>query len=229
MKQWRRLFFYLTLNILVSACATFAVLLAWDQFYQPLPKNLLPQAFQQLGRSPTEVAQSTLVATQPPQPTPTEAFIVYAVVAGDTFDSIASEHNMSVEELVQVNGFSEVQPLGPGEVLRIPVYPKGSVVIDSVIGAGDLAWERVLLKHRGEGELSLVGWRLEGDNGKVFEFPQFPQLTLFKGGAVNVYTRTGTDTVVDLYWGLSEPVWASGDTINLIDAQGDVHASYTVP
>jgi len=64
------------------------------------------------------------------EPTPTEAYLVYQVQSGDTFESIAANHNMSVEELVARKMASrQSQPLGAGEVLRIPVHPKGSVVI----------------------------------------------------------------------------------------------------
>jgi len=228
MKQWRRLFIYLAINILVSACTVVSVLFIWDQIYGPLPRGLLPRAFNSLRR-PTAVVVPGIQDTLVLQPTPTEAYLVYQVQPGDTFESIAANYNISVEELVAVNGFTESQPLGAGEILRIPVHPRGSVVIDSVIGAGDLDSERVLLKHRGEGELSLVGWRLEDSKGNVFVFPQFPQITLFSPGAVNVYTKAGSNTVVDLYWGLDHSVWESGATVLLKDVQGNVRSTYTVP
>ena len=228
MKQWKRLFFYLALNILVSACTVVAVLFIWDQIYGPLPRGLLPRTFNALRR-PTATVVPEMEDTPVLEPTPTEAYLVYQVQSGDTFESIAANHNMSVEELLAANGFTQSQPLGVGEVLRIPVHPKGSVVIDSVIGAGDLDSERVLLKHRGEGELSLVGWRLEDSKGNVFVFPQFPQITLFSGGAVNIHTKEGSNTVVDFYWGLDRPVWVSGATVLLKDVQGNVRSTYTVP
>jgi hypothetical protein len=85
------------------------------------------------------------------------------------------------------------------------------------------------LKHRGEGELSLVGWRIEDEKGNVFIFPQFPQLILYGGGAVNIYSRSGANTVTDLFWGLDKAIWSSGSTITLKDAQGNVRATYTIP
>jgi LysM repeat protein len=230
MKSWKRLTFYLLLNVFVSACTTLSVLFVWDQFSGPMPRNLLPKALSSLSRPPAETPSVQTTGTPAaPQPTPTEAFMVYQVESGDTFESIAAAHNVSVEELVAVNGFKSSQPLGAGEVLRIPLHPQGSVIIDSVIGAGDLDTEHVLLKHRGEGELALVGWRLEDDQGNVFIFPQFPQLTLFPGGAVNIYTRAGVNSVVELYWGLNQPVWSSGTTVILRDAQNNVRATYEVP
>jgi LysM repeat protein len=231
MKSWKRLFFYLILNVLVSACTTLVVLFAWDQMQGPVPRGLLPVAFSRIA-SPKDTpapAQTPSGDNPLPQATPTEVMIVYQVQSGDTFESIAAQHNLSVQELVRVNGFTRSQPLGAGEVLRIPVHAQGSVVIDSVVGAGDLDSESVLLKYDGEGELSLVGWRLEDDRGDVFIFPEAPQLTLFPGGAVNIYTRSGVNTVVELYWGLEKPVWTSGSTVILRDNQGNVHTRYKVP
>ena len=160
------------------------------------------------------------------QVTPTEEFIAYQVKSGDTFESIAAQHQMSVDELVVVNGFTHSQRLGAGEVLRIPLHPKGSVLIDSVVGAGDLDSERVLLKHQGGGELALTGWRLQNDQGNVFVFPQ---LTLYGGGAVSVFSKAGNNTVVELYWGLNHAVWPSGSTVTLIDSQGNSRSTYVVP
>jgi LysM repeat protein len=213
---------------MVSACTVFTVLYIWDQIYGPLPRGLLPRALVSL-RQPTATIPIDPQETIIHQVTVTEAFLVYQVKSGDTFESIAANFNMSVEELVAANGFTHSQPLGAGEILRIPVHPKGSVIIDSVIGAGDLDSERVLLKHRGEGDLSLVGWRLEDSLGNVFVFPEFPQITLFTGGAVYVYSKSGTNTVADIYWGLEQPLWQSGVTITLKDVQGNIRSTYLVP
>jgi LysM repeat protein len=103
--------------------------------------------------------------------------------------------------------------------------PAGMQII-TVIGAGDLDNEHVLLKRTGSGELPLAGWQLADQDGNVYTFPR---LTLYQDGAVNVYTRLGQNTVVDLYWGFSAPVWQPGETVTLYDDQGDVRASFTIP
>jgi len=227
MKQWKRLTFYLLLNILVSACVTFAVLFAWDQMRGPLPRGLLPQAIRlSVRETATPVPIMTGAPAFSPKPTATEAFTVYQVQSGDTFESIASQYNMSVQELVAVNGFKKSQPLGAGEVLRIPVNPAGTVEIDSIVGVGDLASEHVKLSHTGAGELSMVGWRLENAEGSTFVFPQ---MTLYRDGAINLYTKTGVNNAAELYWGLNKPVWKSGEKAILRDAQGNVRSTYTVP
>jgi len=101
-----------------------------------------------------------------------------------------------------------------------------SVEIVSVIGAGTLDAEMVLVRYTGEQELNLAGWHLEDEDKHVFAFPQ---LTLYPDGAVQVHTIAGQNTVVDLYWGLRQSVWESGETATLLDAQGVERASYEVP
>lgn len=228
MKQWRRLFFYLALNVLVSACTTLGVLFMWDQVYGPLPRGLLPGALENRSQA-TPTVTIAPAATINVQPTPTEAFIVHQVQENETFENIAEKYSVSVEELLAVNGFTQIQPLGPGEILRIPVIPQGTIEIDRVVAAGDLENERVILKHQGKGQISLVGWRLKDEQGNEFIFPEFPQLTLYEAGVVSVYTKPGVNTVVDLFWGLSQPIWKSGVTVSVIDSRGVVRDTYKIP
>jgi hypothetical protein len=98
--------------------------------------------------------------------------------------------------------------------------------IQGVIGVGDLDTERVILKHIGDVEVSLLGWQLQDQDGHVFTFPA---LTIFSGGAVTIFSRVGTSTVVELYWGLDEPIWTPGEKAFLLDPQGDIQAVYTIP
>ncbi len=106
----------------------------------------------------------------------------------------------------------------------------GSVIsqlaISSVVGAGDLSSERVLIQYVGDGEVSLAGWQLKDEEGNTFTFPG---LTMFSGGAVTVHTAAGTNTVVDLYWGLEQAIWREGEQVSLLDPDGNVAATYFVP
>ncbi|MDH5507065.1 MAG: lamin tail domain-containing protein [Anaerolineae bacterium] len=129
-----------------------------------------------------------------------------------------------------------------GSLPQIPATPKpgddevppplsgaqvaGQLEIASIVGAGDLESERVLIRHVGNIELDLTGWRLRDEQGNEFAFPR---LTMFPGGAVRVYTKVGTVTVVELYWNLAEPVWETGETATLLDPAGNPQATYTVP
>ena len=229
MKGWIRIFFFLFLNVLISACVTIGVLIYWERSLSSQSTGVLTFIQENYLTQSTPTPLSEPETAPSPQPTATPSFFVHQVQPGETFEDIAEEYNMSVEELIAVNGFSKSQPLGDGEVLRIPEHPRGVVVIDSVIGQGDLETEKVLLKHRGEGEFSLVGWQLSSKDGNTYEFPQVPELVLYKNGAVYVNTKTGADTVIDLFWGLDEAVWKSGGTVTLRDPQGIARDSYKIP
>jgi len=229
MNSWKRLFFYLALNVLVSACTVLAILFVWDQFSGPIPRGLLPKALNGLSPAATPTPGPGPAGTPELVPTPTEEFLIYQVQDGDTFESLALQYQISVEELIATNGFSKSQPLGAGEVLRIPIHSGAGVVIDSVIGAGDIETESVKLRQQGKGEVSLVGWRLEDEQQNIFVFPEFPQLILYPNGAVNIYTKSGNNTVIELYWGLEQPAWESGETVTLKDSQGNARATYQIP
>ncbi|MBN1305885.1 MAG: lamin tail domain-containing protein [Anaerolineales bacterium] len=103
---------------------------------------------------------------------------------------------------------------------------EGTIEIVSVVGVGTLNAEVVVIRYTGDEELGLAGWRLQDENGNKFDFPQ---LVLYKNGAVQLHTASGTNTVVDLYWGLRNPVWESGEVARLYDNNGDLRAVYTIP
>jgi hypothetical protein len=228
MRRFRRLTLFLLLNLLVSACATLGVLVLWDQTRGPLPKGILSNLVDRL-RSPSPTPDLQAEGTALPDVPPTQACLPYQVQQGDTFESLAERYSLTVAELKSVNGFGEGQSLTTGDFLCVPLNPEGEVIIDSVIGAGDLETEHIRLKYQGEGELSLVGWWIDDGRGDIFKFPQFPRLILFGGGAVNVNTTSGSNTVVDVYWNLSKAVWTPGSTVTLRDPQGNIRATYLVP
>lgn len=105
------------------------------------------------------------------------------------------------------------------------ISQKAQVIVENVIGAGVLTNEHVVLQRTGDGELSLAGWRLIDGAGNSYTFPQ---LTLYKGGSINLNTRQGEDTVLDLFWGLTTAIWKAGKTVSLYDAQNVLRASYTI-
>jgi hypothetical protein len=121
-----------------------------------------------------------------------------------------------------------VQQFANGDAAASTVSPQTDIAvkISSVVGAGSLNAEVVIVKFEGEGQLDLASWQLKDENGNIFKFPK---LTLYPNGAVQVHTVTGTDTVIDLYWGLGEAVWSSGENARLFDAQGNLRAVYRVP
>lgn len=114
-------------------------------------------------------------------------------------------------------------PAGPTAATTIS---QGLIQIVSVIGAGTLDVEAVVVKYNGEGELDLTGWHLKDAAGNAFTFPPFK---LFKNGAVQVHTASGTNTAIDLYWGQHQAMWQSGQAVLLTNPEGQAQDSYPVP
>lgn len=100
--------------------------------------------------------------------------------------------------------------------------------IKNIFGAGDVQNEMVELVRVGDGDISLTGWQLKDDDGNTYTFPS--GLIMFAGAEFNVYTRiSNSESVIEGYWKSAEPIWRSGETATLVDAQGNVRATYTVP
>jgi hypothetical protein len=182
MNPWKRLLFYLVLNIIVSALTTLTVLSLWDRTHR---LNIQPVA--QLAATVTQQAANNQILGTP----------VPALTADKT----------------------EPSPVKP-------VSGNGGVQIDNVFGVGDLQTEVVLVKRTGEGELWVTGWRLEDENSHRFVFPE---LMLNKDGAIKIYSKPGTNSVIELFWGMKEPVWNSGELVSLVDQDGAVKATYRIP
>jgi hypothetical protein len=98
--------------------------------------------------------------------------------------------------------------------------------INAIIGAGDLENERVVIQHTGDVDISLAGWRLRDSGGNEY---RFPALVLHPGAQVNVFSGSGEDGAGELFWGRSVATWSSGEQATLIDASGQIQATYTTP
>ena len=258
--RWKRLIYYLFLNILVSACTVLVILYYWET-YRPLEAGPEPAPIVLATSTATvEIGSGTVVPAEPTEgpPSPPD-FISYTVQTGDTLSGIALEFDVSIEAILAANDLDNPDSLDVGDVILIPVGgadpeagptpdatvsatppppptlaptesagEPGDTVLEivTVIGTGDLAEERVIIRQNGDAQVSLQGWQLLGPDGQVFTFPQ---LVLFQDGAVTVYTKAGTASVAELYWGLAEAVWTSGDVVTLMDPDGNIVAAYQVP
>jgi LysM repeat protein len=240
--SWRQYLFYLGLNVVVSAITVLVVLSIWDgRDREPIatPTPTVDVVGQVASKVPT------ITPTKIPSPTPN----TYTVRSGDTLLEIALTFDISIEELLAANRLQSADSLTVGQVLVIPaeadgipaatdepaqtpVPPEpsdeaseGEVVINAVDAPGNLELEAVRLLNQG-GEVSMAGWTLDDGDGQVFTFPAF---TFYSTGAIDVHTRQGTNTTIDLYWGLDQPVWLPGTVINLRDADGDLQSTFSIP
>lgn len=113
----------------------------------------------------------------------------------------------------------------------VPPLPTGGdlvVEIAEILGAGDVAVERVIISNVGEQLADMQGWTLRDASGNVYTFANF---RLWKGGSAIVHTRIGEDgnPPANFYWGKLEALWGSGEGATLRDRAGEVIDTYTVP
>ncbi|RPJ41135.1 MAG: hypothetical protein EHM21_13615 [Chloroflexi bacterium] len=117
----------------------------------------------------------------------------------------------------------------PSPTATLPPVGEQVITFVSVVGPGDLDQEAVIFKRLGEGNLRLAGWKLTGEHNNTYAFPEQPELILYKDGAVQIYSKTGSDTATDVYWNRDKAAWRSGELLKLVDSAGNERASYKVP
>jgi LysM repeat protein len=150
-------------------------------------------------------------ATFTPEPTPTETDIPYEPPSTD----------MTATASAEVVATEVVQPTQPPETVE------GDIVIFEIVGAGDIAQEQVTLLNNGARPVDLLGWTLSDPDGNTYTFPK---LLLFSNGSAVVNTRVGQDgsPTFNFYWGKLEANWSLGETITLMNAEGEVVSTYVV-
>jgi hypothetical protein len=105
-------------------------------------------------------------------------------------------------------------------------YAGDSIEILNVIGPGDLKFEAITLKNSGKSAVDLTGWSIRGSQGKRFTFPTF---TVFPNGAFQVFSRSGVNTSLELYWGSTEALWQSGGSVTLYDPADQKRQQFVIP
>ncbi len=113
----------------------------------------------------------------------------------------------------------------------IPTEPPGAgvviVEITAVTGPGELNQELVSIANFGDSPVALQGWKVVDSAGREYTFGQ---VTLFgDGAAIMLHSAVGINGPTDLFWGLDEAVWESGETVSLLDQTGSVRASFVIP
>jgi len=98
--------------------------------------------------------------------------------------------------------------------------------IRTIVGAGNIDIEYVEIINQGENPANLTNWQLVDEGDQTFTFPT---LILNKGGAVKIFSRTGTNTVIELYWQSDHAIWQSGETALLLNSEGEVVTTYSIP
>jgi LysM repeat protein len=248
----RRWAIFIAVNIVVSALTTLLVLNLWDA-NRTIPRAVVPTTVPTLN--PTAQTQVAATASAPTR-TPTPANVQkYVVKSGDTLSEIARRFDVSVDDIKALNNLPNPDILSEGQELIIPGSPltptptrvpiptstraplpvitgtastalgEFFVTIREIKAPGSLASEQVILTNL-SGQVNMAGWTMTDGEGNQFTFPS---LSLLSKGEVIVHTGRGTNTPTDLYWGQTEPRWASGKVAYLRDPSGKLIATYQVP
>ena len=250
----RKMIPFLLLNIVVSSVVVLAILYWWDnrdggsETAVSIPTTITPAFLQN-----TAVPQQELISTNTPEPD--NGPLIHIVQAGDTLGTISQLYDVSLDDIMAENGLTNANIISVGQQLIIPIggvstpvppptavpeeavlptpiatEPVGSgeavVEITAVIGPEQLADEAVLLTNTGNAPIALQDWKLLDEDGHEY---QFAQVTLFAGSDLRLNTTSGSNSPTALYWGLSEAIWTSGETVTLQDSTGTTQISYVVP
>lgn len=117
-------------------------------------------------------------------------------------------------------------PIRMESLSTLPPIDVQTVIIEAVIGAGDIENERVQLVNVASDPVDLSGWELTDGKGRYYFFPA---IKLYPGGSINLYSKSGTDTSIELHWKQPLAIWASGDVVELNDPEGNSRTEYRIP
>jgi len=126
----------------------------------------------------------------------------------------------------QLNGAQSAAPL-PTEMESLDFIAENyELDIHAIVGVGNLDVEYVEIRNQSQGPIDLTEWQLKDEDGNIFTFPA---LILNSEGAIKILSKSGNNTVIELYWQSSSPIWESGETATLINKDGETVATYLIP
>lgn len=180
--------------------------------------------------------------------------VVHTVQSGDTLNRISQQYDVSIDDIMAANGLTDPNIISVGQQLTIPVgglptptvpapteiaarpspipteaviVGQGEIAIAAVTDPGVLATEAVQLVNNGAETQSLQGWKLRDEDSNVYTFGD---VDVFGAGAgILLHSRAGTDSALELFWGLEDPAWRSGETLTLWDATDQVVTTFVIP
>ena len=106
-----------------------------------------------------------------------------------------------------------------------PTQEEVELVITDIVAPGRHEAEVLVLANYGR-DVRLQGWTLSNDRGQVYTLPN---LVLFSGNSIRIWTIKGRNTPSDLYWGLGSAAWGPEiEVATLKDSEGEVQATYEI-
>ena len=258
--SFRQMLPFLFLNVVVSAVVVLSILFWWDNRNEGAMGAAEIAADAALGGDglPTPNIAAPPSGTEAPAATATAeagAPVVHTVQAGETLNIISQQYDVSIDDIMLVNGMDNPNFIAVGQQLTIPVggiptpttapptevvaLPSpiptepaaaggaGQLTVTGILDPGLLETEAVQFVNSGAQAQVMTGWKVRDEDSNVYTFGE---VSIFgEGAGVLLHTRAGDNTFSDLFWGLSEPVWRSGEQLTLWDANDQVVARYTVP
>ena len=216
-----------------------------------LPAGVLPTpnvAAPPSGAVPPEAAGAVADAAAGDAP------VVHTVQSGDTLNRISQQYDVSVEDIMAANGLSDPNIISVGQQLTIPVgglptptvpppteiaarpspipteavtAGQGEIAIVGITDAGVLETEAVQIVNNGAELQSLLGWTVRDEDNNAYTFGD---VSIFgEGAGILLHSRAGTNSPLELFWGLEEAAWRSGEKLTLWNAANQVVATYVVP
>ncbi len=161
----------------------------------------------------------------------------YTVREGDSLGAIAQLFGVSQSALAIANGIANPNLIIPGQRLNIPSPAAEGAAADyrpvaadlalEVLNAGQYAAETLVIVNRQGQAINLTQWTVSTEQDGAYQFGQMP--LLLRGESVRLFSRAGTDTTYDKYWGRTPVPWNAGTAISLHDSTGAALLTYTVP
>jgi LysM repeat protein len=170
---------------------------------------------------------------------------VYVVQAGDSLLAIAGRYGVSIEAIMDANNLTNPDFVFSGQRLVIPragaaptAAPQASPADGNAgrTGRGCASprssatafsgTEAVQIANDSDLAINLQGWRLEKESGPAYVFGS---ISLLPGSGVVLYTGSGADTSVALYWNQTALQWETGSVARLINPQGQEMSRLAAP
>ncbi|MBX3012599.1 MAG: LysM peptidoglycan-binding domain-containing protein [Caldilineaceae bacterium] len=173
---------------------------------------------------------------------------IYTIQSGDSLSAVATRFGTTVNAIMQANELADANVVYIGQRLIIPVGTNSNgsapspataepptapplvvgegILIRSIDRPGELPGEAIQIINDSNAVVRLTGWQLEREGGPTYTFGE---RSIFPGSNLWLHTANGDDTSVALYWDQTEALWPTGSVARLLDTEGNLIYSYTVP
>jgi LysM repeat protein len=254
--SFRRMLPFILINIVVSAIVVLGILYWWESRDDEVITAVTTETAVAIPSLPVDTSIS-FPAEQPTTISePEEEIPIHIVQVGDTLSIISQLYDVPLEDIMAANSMNNADLISVGQQLIIPINglatPKPDptatsapntlptpiateivltgdslIEISRVIAVGDLSGEAVQIRNVSSNPEALLDWKLADQDGNFYVFGQ---VTLFGDGAgILVHTRSGQNGAVELYWGQPQAVWEPGELVTLLNANGQIVATYQIP